>query len=111
MDPEYVKELVADATEGPWEAHTYPEGSVVRPAGSSLSILRVWLDAKGRPTPYLSAGDAHFIAAARELVPRLADEVWTLRDKVTRLRSELEYTYASFQEAQVEPPRLRGGQG
>lgn len=90
MNPEYVKELVAGATDGPWAACDYPEGSVVRPAGSSMSILRVWLDAKGRPTPYLSSGDAHFIAAARELVPRLADEVWALRDEVARLQRELE---------------------
>lgn len=89
MDLEYVKELVADVTEGPWEVHAYPEGSVVRPAGSSLSILRVWLDAKGRPTPYLSAGDAHFIAAARGLVPRLADEVARLRSELARLREGL----------------------
>lgn len=49
----------APARPTPWEAKHYPEGSIVQPVGSSISILKV-----SNGTPCLTKADADLIVAA-----------------------------------------------
>jgi cell division septum initiation protein DivIVA len=71
------RQLSEHATDGPWCAEHYPEGSVLLQTRRRRSILRVDSDTH---TPHLTRNDAEFIAAARTAVPVLLDEVTRLKE-------------------------------
>jgi hypothetical protein len=90
MAPEDVQrllELAAAAAPGPWREVAGPDRRVVLGAsGWPVAAFSVIDQDVADP---LTPGDAAFIAAAREAVPALAQEVLALRDQVAALRALL----------------------
>lgn len=99
-DLDSLRVLAVMATPGPWWVHTRL-GAVMAIAATPVPVL----DDNGAHCPLdISRGDAEFIAAAREAVPALLDEVddlrYDLQEAKARVR-ELEEQLAAAKRAEA----------
>lgn len=105
-----LEALAEDASPGPWSSNASLFGT---PFPTGVSEPEVW-DAQDRsvthPFGFLSEEDVRFIAAARQAVPELVQEVRALREAVqTYFRTQAEVMEATAQHtAAVALWRARG---
>lgn len=86
LDLAHIRGLADAATGGPWTADT-DRFAVVTPDRRAL-IECLLDDGDTREDPRQALRNMDFIAAARELVPAMADEIERLRQRVAELEAD-----------------------
>ncbi len=82
-----LRELARAAGGGTWTADHFPEGTIVRPAGSTRSLLRLAADGnRAAGTPYVPPAIGDYIAA---MGPLVGTAVALLLDRTPSSSSEI----------------------